>query len=182
MNIIGTTNGTDTVVEEVVFTDGTDGTTPVNSSKTDWGVILAIKTIAHAGTITVSETSGSAAIKALATGTNSAGVVSVTGSSQRAFNKAPTIVSDSATTKQIGLGGTSTAYAADTYDSQALNGATAQTMNTAFNTVTEIYVGDLEAARTITLAVGAADDYQLCAGKAGPAGASAKDDDVIVII
>ncbi len=89
VNIIGTTNGTDTVVEEVVFTDGTNGTTPVNSSKTDWGVILAIKTIAHAGTITVSETSGSAAIKALATGTNSAGVISVTGSSQRAFNKAP---------------------------------------------------------------------------------------------
>lgn len=181
VTIIGTTQGSDTVVTEVIATDGTDGTTPVNSTKTDWGVILAIKTDAHAGTITVSETSGGLTIKALATGTNDSGVLTITGSSRRAFNKAPVIVSDAGTTKQIGLKGTNAAYA-ELYDSQALNGATAQTMNSAFGAVTEVYVGDLEAARTITLKVGAADDFQLLVGKAGPAGAAAKDDDVIVII
>lgn len=181
VTIIGTTNGTDTVVVEAMTTDASDGTTPVNSTKTDWGVILAIKTDAHAGTLTVKETSGGATIKALATGTNDSGVITIAGSARRAFNKAPTVVSDAGTTKQVGLKGTNAAYA-ELYDSQALNGATAQTMNSTFGAVTEIYVGDLEAARTITLAVGAADDYQLLVGRAGPAGAASKDSDVIVIM
>lgn len=181
VTIIGTTNGTDTVVEEIVATDASDGTTPVATSKLNWGIILAVKADAHAGTLTISETSGGLAVTTLATGTNSVGVLTISGSSQRAFNKAPTIVSDAGTTKQIGIKGTTTAYASQ-YDSQALNGTNAQTMNSVFNTVTEVYVGDLEGARTITLSVGAADDYQLCIGKAGPAGAGAKDSDVIVIL
>ena len=179
VTIYGTTNGADTLVKEVVVTDASDGTTPVASTKVDWGLILGVEADAHAGTLTIREASADQAITTLATGTNSSGVETVTAT--RAFNKAPTIVSDAGTTKQIGLVGTSTAYA-ELLDSQALNGATAVTMNSAFNGVTKLLVGDLEAARACTLAVGAADDYQLLVGKAGPAGAAAKDADVIVII
>ena len=181
VTVIGTTQGTDTVVEEVIPTDGTDGTTPVSTVKTDWGIILAVKSDAHSGTLTVREASADQAVVTLAAGVNSAGVIEVTGDAQRAFNKAPVIVSDSATTKQIGIKGQGTDYSS-LYDSQALTGATAATMNSAFNLVEEIYVGDLEAARTITVKVGAADDFSLLVGRAGPAGAGAKDEDVIVII
>ena len=181
VTIIGTTNGSDTVVEEVVNTDASDGTTPAASVKTDWGKILAVKAGEHAGTLTVREASADQAITTLATGTNSVGVVEVTGDAQRAFNKAPVIVSDSSTTKQIGLKGAGTDYSSQ-YDSQALTGATEATMNSAFNTVEEIYVGDLESARTITLKVGAADNFQLLVGRAGPDGAIAKDADCKIII
>lgn len=180
VTIYGTTNGTDTLLKEEMTTDAADGTTFKASTKVDWGLILGVEAGAHAGTITVREASGDLEIVALPSGTNSAGVETIT-TETRAFNKAPTVVSDGATTKQVGIVGTSTAYA-ELLDSQALNGTSAVTMNSAFNGATKLLVGDLEAGNACTLAVGAADDYQLCIGKAGPAGAGAKDSDVIVIL
>ena len=180
VTLIGTRNGQgDTVYTEDLSLNGTNSVS--STTYTDWALILAVKMDGTAaGTVTVSENSGSQAITTITTGNTTSGVVTVA-TETRAFNKAPTIVSDDATTKQVGMLGTGTDYSSQ-YDSQALNGSTAQTMNSAFNSVTELYVGDLEAARNCTLKVGAADNFQLLVGRAGPAGAASKDDDCIVII
>ena len=148
ITIIGTTNGADTVVVESI---ALTGDTPVNSTKTDWGVILAVKLDAScAGTVTVTETSGGATITAgLTTGVLSLGVETVAAANADAYNRAVYLVCSDTGTKQIGLQGTNTSDAV-IYDSQALNGTTAVESNSAFRTITEIYTGDLEATRTVT--------------------------------
>jgi hypothetical protein len=147
VTIIGTTNGTDTVVVETVTLTGT---TPVSTVKTDWGVVLAVKkSAATTGTVTVREASADLTITAgLTSAVLSVGVNTVTNTA--AFNRAVSMVGSGATTKQIGVGGTNTA-GTTIYDSKALNGTTAVTGNSSFLTVTEIYTGDLEATRTVAL-------------------------------
>lgn len=152
VTIIGTTQGTNTVVVE---TKALNGTTPVATTKTDWGFILAVKMSAvAAGTVTFREASGDLAITTLTAGQTAKGVETVSGGNS--YNQKPTIVSDGATTKVIGLQGTSSAGAV-IYDSKALNGTTAVTMNSEFKTVTEVYTGDLEGTRISTVRVGAED-------------------------
>lgn len=147
VTIIGTTNGTDTVVVETVTLAGT---TPVATVKTDWGVILAVKKSATTlGTVTVREASGDATITAgLTAAVLSVGVTTVTNTA--AFNQLLSMVANGATTKQLGFQGTNTAGTV-IYDSQALTGTTAALSNSSFYTLTEIYRGDLEAARTATV-------------------------------
>jgi len=53
ITIYGTTFGTNTVVAEVLATDGANGTSATTSVKTDWGLILGIEKAATTGTITV---------------------------------------------------------------------------------------------------------------------------------
>lgn len=150
VTIIGTTTGTDTVVAQTV---ALNGTTFAATAKTDWGQILAVKLdAAAAGTVTVREASGDQTITTLAAGVLSKGVETVT--NVYAGNVAPTVVASGATTKQIGLQGTNSG-GSTIYDSQALSGATAVTMNSSFRTVTEVYTGDLEATRTVTVKIGA---------------------------
>lgn len=162
LTVIGTTNGSDTVVVETVTLNGT---TQVATVKTDWGVILAIKLSAAAeGTVTVREASANATITTLATTVLSKGVETVS-TGTGAFNVIPTVVGSNTTTKQLGLKGTNAAGSV-IYDSQALTNTTAAAVNTAFRTVTEVYTGDLEAARTATVAVGAAEDADLKIGYA----------------
>lgn len=145
--IIGTTTGTDTVVVE---TGTLNGTTFVPTVKVDWGLILAVKLSASAaGTVTVREASADATITTLATTVLSKGVETVLAADQSAWNRTVSLVSDGATTKQLGLKGTNSA-GATIYDSQALNGTTAVLSNSAFATVTELYTGDLEGTRTAT--------------------------------
>jgi len=148
VTIIGTTNGADTVVVETITLTGT---TPAASVKTDWGVILAVKKSAVTlGTVTVREASGDATITAgLTAAVLSVGVTAVAAADQAAYNRVVSLVSDGATTKQIGLQGTNTA-GTTIYDSQALAGTTAVSSNSQFLTVTEIYRGDLESGRTAT--------------------------------
>ncbi len=172
VTIIGTTQGTDTVVVETVTLNGV---AVVATTKVDWGLILAVKLSAScAGTVTVQEASGNLAITTLLTTVLSKGVETVAAADQRAFNQEPTAVADGATTKQIGLQGTDEDGTV-IYDSQALNGATAVTMNDTFRTVTEVYTGDLEAARTATIAVGAEESALLGVGKTLEAAAAQGD-------
>lgn len=147
LTLIGTTQGTDTVVVE---TKTLTGTTFVATTKTDWGVILAGKlSAACAGTVTVREASGDATIFTFAPGVTSKGVETVATAQQSSYNGLVQFVASGATTKQIGLGGTNPAGTA-IYDSQALTGATAAWSNSIFFTVTELYTGDVESSRTVT--------------------------------
>lgn len=173
VTIIGTTNGTDTVVVETVTLNGT---TVVATTKVDWGVILAVKkSAATLGTVTVREASADQTVTAgMTAAVLSKGVETVTAADQQTYNVAPTVVADGATTKQIGMSGTDSA-GTTIYDSQALTGATVATMNLAFKRVTEVYTGDLEAARTVTVKVGAAEDRSLVVGKAITAAAAQND-------
>lgn len=157
VTLIGTTTGTDDVVAQNVTLNGT---TFVASAKSDWGVLLAVKLSAVcAGTVTVREASANQTIVTLATTVLSAGVETVTAANQRAYNVAPTIVADGASTKQVGILGTNSAGTA-IYDSQALNGTTAVTMNSAFRTVTELYNGDVENTVDVTLKTGASESLE----------------------
>ena len=147
ITLIGTTTATDTVVVEANVVTGVVG---VVTAKLNWGQIVAVKkSAATVGTITITETSGGLTITTLAPADLSAGVETITGG--YAYNTNPTIVASGASTKQIGLQGTNAAGTV-IYDSQALNGATEVIMNSSFLAVTEIYTGDLEAGRTVTLA------------------------------
>lgn len=147
VTIIGTTTGTDTVVVETVTLTGT---TPVSTVKVDWGVVLAVKkSVATAGTVTVRKATGDATITAgLTAAVLSVGVTTVTNTAM--YNRVLQMVADGATTKQLGFQGTNTAGTV-IYDSQALTGATVEVSNSSFTTLTEIYRGDLEVARTVTV-------------------------------
>jgi len=179
VTIIGTTVSTDTVVVETVTLNGT---TPVATVKTNWGLILAVKkSAATLGTVTVREASADQTVTAgLTAAVLSVGVVAVPVADQQSYNVAPTIVADSATTKQVGLQGTNSA-GTTIYDSQALAGTTAQTMNVSFKRVTELYVGDLEVARTVTVKTGAEESYGLRLGRALTA-ATAQNDRIAAFI
>lgn len=149
VTIIGTTTATNTVVVETVTLNGT---TAVPTVKTDWGIILAVKkSIATLGTVTVRKKTGAATITAgLTAAVLSVGVTTVAAANQNAYARTVSAVSDGATTKQIGFQGTNTSDAV-IYDSKALTGATAITSNSSFRTITEIYTGDVEVARTETV-------------------------------
>lgn len=176
ITLYGTTNGTNTVVAETV---ALNGTTVVSSVKTDWGVLLGYELSAScAGTVTVREASADQTISTCATTVLSKGVETVTTADQQAFNVAPTAVGSGATTKQIGIIGTNSA-GTTIYDSFPLNGTTAVTFATAFRRVTKVLTGDIEASRTATVKVGAAEDTFRCCGRAVTA-AAAQGDLIIV--
>lgn len=161
ITIIGTTNGANTVVVE---SKALNGTTVVSTTKTDWGVILAVKLSAScAGTVTVREASADQTITTLTTGVLTKGVESVLAANQQAYNVKPTFVASGTTTKQIGLGGTDST-GAQIYDSAPANNTTAVTANVSFKRVTEVYTGDLESNRTVTLKTGAAEAQELKLG------------------
>ena len=159
--IYGTTTGTDTVVVE---TGTLNGTSQVATTKVDWGVVLGITlSAAAAGTVTFREASANQTIKAFTAGQVSHGLDAVAAATY-AYNVAPTVQSDGATTKQVGLIGTNSA-GTTIYDSQALNGTTAETMNSAFNTITYILTGDVESSRVVVLKIGAVEAEGLAAGR-----------------
>lgn len=144
--IIGTTVSTDSVVlEDIVLT----GDTPVNSVKTNWGVILAIKlSSAAVGTISLKETSGSQVITTISATSTSKGVQTLT--STNYYDHLVRMVASGSSTKQLGLGGTDTDGTA-LYDSQALTGTTQALSNSRFATLTELYTGDLANTTTVTV-------------------------------
>lgn len=176
--------GTRNALGDVVYTDTKTltGVTPVDFTNADWALVLGVELSATCtGTITVQEKSGGLAITTIAPASTTSGILAISGAAnQRSFNIAPVIYSDAGTTKQIGMVGTSVAYAAQ-LDSQAINGTNLITMNSAFNNVTRLLVGDLEAGRTIVFAVGAADTFDKCVGRAGPVGAASKDAALVII-
>lgn len=146
VTIIGTTNGTDTVVVEEIALNGTN---VVDSAKLDWGVILAVKLDAACdGTVTVEENSANADIVTLATGVLSKGVNTVSGFT--AYDRLLNIVASGASTKQLGIQGTDSDGTV-IYDSQALAGTALVLSNSRFASVTEIYTGDLAGTTTATV-------------------------------
>lgn len=162
--IIGTTNGGVVVVtEDVVLT----GTTPVDTVKTDWGVILAVKlSSAAVGTVTIKEKSGGLTITTITAAASSKGVNAVAAASQGAHNVIPTAVGSDTTTKTIGIQYTQTDGSTVAYQAVALNNTTAAAFGTAALLVTEVYSGDLEGTRTATVAVGAEEDENRRCGRA----------------
>lgn len=152
ITIVGTTFGTDTVVTENITTNGANGTTPVSSVKADWGIILRVtnnSVTGSAGNITIREFSGGLTIATIP----SSGAASHVGNalvSVSAGDSYVTLVADAGTTKQIGIEGTD-ASGATIRDSQALSGTTPVRSNLRFRTITALYVGDLEVARTVTI-------------------------------
>lgn len=149
VTIYGTTTSTDTVVVETIALDAANGTTAVSTVKTDWGQILAVTLSAScAGTITVREASGNATVTTLTTGVLSKGVNTITSTSY--YNRLVNIVASGSSTKQIGLKGTDEDGNV-IYDSQAISGTTEVQSNSSFTTITELYTGDLESNRTVTI-------------------------------
>jgi hypothetical protein len=163
ITIYGTTTGTDTVVVETV---ALNGTTPVSTVKTDWGQVLgATLSASCAGTITIREASADATITTILTTVLQAGVTTLS-SAQQAYNLAPIAVAAGASTKQVGLIGTNSA-GTTIYDSQALNGTTAVTFNTAFGTVTKLLLGDVATGTVVTVSTSAVvDNPAMVCGKA----------------
>jgi hypothetical protein len=98
----------------------------------------------------------------------------VTSGQTLAYNVAPTAVASSASTKQIGLIGTSESDAV-LYDSQALTGTAPVTFNDTFKTVTFILTGDVESTVTVTVKKGAADPADRQVGVALSTAAAAGD-------
>ena len=149
ITIIGTTTATDTVVVETITLNGTS---QVSTTKTDWGQILAVKvasgTLTAASTVTIREASANQTVTTLTPSVTSRGINTVTSTSY--YNRLVNMVCSGTGTKQIGLKGTDE-DGNTIYDSQALSGATQVQSNSSFVTVTEIYTGDLESNRTVTI-------------------------------
>jgi hypothetical protein len=170
--IIGTTTGGVVVVVEAI---ALNGVTPVNTVKTNWGVILAVKLSAScAGTVTVKETSGGLTITTLTTGVLSKGVDLVTATAQGAHNTLPSATGSDTTTKTVGIQYTQNDGTTVAYQAVALTNTTPAPFATVALLVTETYTGDLEAARTMTVKTSATeDDENACVGKALLAAAAA---------
>lgn len=180
VTIYGTRNGQgDTVFSEDVSLNGTN---VVTTTITDWAKILGVEMDATAaGTVTIREASGDAVIITITTGNTSAGIVIPASDNQRAYNVKPVGVANGAATQQLGIIGKATDYSS-AMDSHALDGTNDVTFNSAFNLVEKILVGDVPDTVQVSVKVGAADNFEKLVGRAGPAGASARDDDLMVII
>jgi hypothetical protein len=165
ITIIGTTHGGVVTVSETVETNGT---TAVETTKQDWGKVLAVKSSGgHAGTLTIRKKTGPATITSLATGTDSAGVVEVAAASQGARGLAPYATAEAASTKTVGILYEPATGAADALQAVALNGTGKQAFAAAANLVKEIYVGHVETTRTATVKTNAvSDDATVCVGRA----------------
>jgi hypothetical protein len=168
VTVIGTTTGGVVTVVEAKALDGTDATTAVDTVKTDWGYVLALKlNKAAQGNIIVKEKSGGLTVATITAGQTSLGVNTVAAADQGAHNCIPEVVCSGTGTKLIGIQYTAVDGSTVAYQTVALNGTTAAAFATAALLVTEVYSGDLEAARTATVKASATeDDENIRVGKA----------------
>lgn len=165
VTIIGTTQATHTVVTETVTLTGT---TFKATTKTDWGLVLAVKLSgATAGDITIREASGNLTITTITAGDLSAGVVVVGDAARGCHGLIPLIVAGGASTKEVGVLYEPATGAADAYMANALNGTTPVALPTAANLVKEIYLGDVATGTAASVTTAATEeDEQICCGKA----------------
>lgn len=148
--IYGTTSAAlSTITSETVTLTGSAA---VTTTITNWQTILGIELSAScAGTITVSESSGSAAITTISTTVLSAGVQVPTSTDGKL--QIPLHEASGASTKSVGILGTGSDGAVLSYV-DALNGATSENHGTAvYDTITKVFIGDVESARTVTISV-----------------------------
>lgn len=163
VTLIGTTTGTNTIVTQNV---AANGTTAVDSAKSDWGVVVAVKvSAAFVGTLTIRKKTGPATIITLAPGVLQAGVTVIAGGAQ-AYYQFPTATASGASTKQAAFQGLDSTGAV-VYDSIPLNGTTPATFAVvAPKRVTEVYLLDVATATNTTIKVGAADAANKYVGQA----------------
>ena len=148
-----TTTAAPAVVSTEVLT--LKGTTKVASTDDDIEVVLAVVTEDHAGTVTVSEASGSATITTLATGTNSAGLHATT--ADDAYGAISTMKAAGASTKWVGVIGTDVDGNAQTFAGQLNNTADVNLGTSPWNTIDTVLIGDVASASTATVQTKAAD-------------------------
>ncbi len=172
--------GTDTSDEyqtETITTDGSDGTTPVTSANSYNNLMGAeITSGSPSGTLTLREASGDLEITTLTSGSTSSGIYEP--ADTRAFNVAPTAVASGAETGYLVVVGTGTDYSTQA-ESKQMNGSTAVTLASAYNSIDKVCLGDTSA--DISVSVGAEEDENRKVGKSNSSAAS-KDDTVDFIM
>jgi hypothetical protein len=146
VTIIGVASGTNAKKEDVSL----NGTTPVTTTEINWTEITAVKMDATAaGTVTISTNTGSLTIATIPDGDTSTGLSAV---SVDDFYVKPVAVLDAAGTglEELTLFGT-TPSGSTLYSRVQLNGTTEVTFPSVYKNVTEMHVGDIATARTVTL-------------------------------
>jgi len=159
VTVYGLENGGTTIESEVYTLAGV----AVQAGSTSFDTILAVVISAVcAGNVTVEENSGSADIIVYTAGQLGSGYVAVTAGYAR--YGIPDIVASGATTKELGIIGTSDAGAALS-EQQTLAGAVKTALANSYATITHILTGDVEAARTVSVTV--ADEADSASAKVG---------------
>lgn len=161
ITLYGTLNGAGTVLVTETLT--LTGATQVSSSHTDWGVLLAARLSAScAGTVTIREASGNAAITTITTGNLTAGIATPT--STNAFGLIPRHDASGASTDSIGVVGKGI-DGVTTYSIDTLNGTTEEDHGTVpFGTITEFYIGALASTVNVNFLTNEASDASAYCG------------------
>jgi hypothetical protein len=166
VTIYGTTHGGVVLVKEVLTLNGV---TDVDSTKVDWGSILAVVlSAACAGNVEVSETSGGLEIVTIAAASLSAGLIATT--APNSYGAIPQAVAGGATTKTIGIIGTLTDGTVK-YIAKALTGATDVAMDTVnYASVEFMMIGDVAGASTVLIKTADATSGETVIGQAYESG------------
>lgn len=147
--IYGTTSGGGDVVTVETLT--MTGLVAKKSSTSNWSKILGwnLQTTTAVGTITLRKFSGGATISTIAPLGAASGIYNVPAADQAGGDRVIDIVASAATTKQVGIIGT-TPGGSYYYDSQALSGPTSVQSNSEFRSIKNILIGDIENTVTVT--------------------------------
>ena len=161
VTLYGIDSGDAYISEQLTLT----GATPVSTASALWKAVCGIVIdSACVGTMTVTENSGGATIKAIAAGTLTSGIVAITDG--YAYNKIATIVGDGATTGQVILTHQATDGASSTNLVAQLNGAVEVALSVASYKLETWMVGNVAAAVNLDLDVtGTEDDLELVVGR-----------------
>lgn len=149
ITIYSTLDGVNTVVREIVTTNGTDGTTPVDSSQ-ELGKILGAEKGLTAGNITIQTKTGPNTIITMGPTDTSAGITEVVAELEGLPFGA---VSDASSTEPVGAVGTDVT-GATIYGSVALNGGTGVVAQYGFSTITKWLTGAVPDTDNVTFSVG----------------------------
>lgn len=151
VTVYGTTTGTSVVcMEEMVL----NGTTAVDSSKTNWGYILGVELSGVcAGTVTLQEASTDQTIITIAAAALSSGVTTVAVGSRAAYDLPARVVADGASTRTVGVVGVDVA-GRTVYDAMTVAGTTAVNGVVPMHTVTKLLHGDVASGTNVTFDVG----------------------------
>jgi len=141
------------------------GTSAVSTASALWkavgGILLSA---ACEGTVTVTENSHGATIKAITIGDTSAGIITI--ADGYTYNKKAEVKGDGATTKQVVFIYEATDGAVATGQVATLTGATEVVLTTASYKITQWMVGDVESTVELTLATSSTeDDIKLAVGR-----------------
>ena len=161
VTLYGIDSSDDYITETLTLT----GTTAVSTASALWKAVCGISIdTACVGTMTVTENSVGATIKAIAAGTLIAGIVEITDG--YAYNKKATIVASGAETGLVILTHEATDGATETNLVAQMNGAVEVELATASYKITSWMVGNVATARNLDLDVTATeDDLELVVGR-----------------